>query len=275
LAVSPDGKQIAVGAGLASGSLGIWIKELDHGPFTRLTFGGLDRRPAWSPDGQTVAFIRDTVGGSSVFARRADGSTAEKALARFDRAAQEVTWSPDGQWILVRTDNGAAGAGDIVGVRTTGDTTKVSLVASEFTELHPAISPDGHWLAYTSNESGINEVFVRPFPGVNAGRWQVSTGGGEQPRWSPDGKELFYMNLDTGHFTAAGLRLSPRFEVVDRRVLFTAPPFDIDPYHTSFDVLPNGRGFLFMLPRAMTQLNQTSLVQAENWFEDLRIRLKR
>ena len=169
LAVSPDGKQIAVGAGLASGTLGIWIKELDHGPFTRLTFGGQDRRPAWSPDGQVVAFIRDTVGGSNVFARRADGSTPEKALARFDRAAQEVTWSPDGQWIRVRTDNGAAGAGDLIGVRTSGDTTKVSLVASEFTELHPAISPDGHWLAYTSNESGINEVFVRPFPGVNAG----------------------------------------------------------------------------------------------------------
>src|SRR5690348_4195400 len=113
-------------------------------------------------------------------------------MARLDRAAQEVTWSPDGHWLVLRTDNGTAGAGDLVGVRVGGDTTPVPLVATGFTEQEPAISPDGRWLAYASNESGANEVYVRPFPATTAARWQVSTGGGEAPRWSSDGRELYF-----------------------------------------------------------------------------------
>ena len=178
IALSPDGRRLAVGVGLASGALGIWIKQLDRGPFSRLTFGGQDRRPAWSPDGRDVAFIRDSLTGIHVYARVADGSAPDRLLARLDRQVQEVTWSPDGRWLVLRTDNSAPGAGDLVGVRTTGDTTPVPLVASPFQELHPAVSPDSRWLAYTSNESGANEVYVRSFPGTTGGRWQVSNGGG-------------------------------------------------------------------------------------------------
>ncbi len=133
LAASPDGRRLAIGVGLASGTLGIWIKQLDRGPFTRLTFGGQDRRPLWSPDGQTVAFVRDSLNFSSIFERRADGSTPDRQLAWLDRQVQEVSWSADGRWLLLRTDNGAPGAGDIVGVPTSGDTTPVSLVSSPFT----------------------------------------------------------------------------------------------------------------------------------------------
>ena len=163
LSQSPDGRRLAVGVGLANGALGIWIKQLDRGPFSRLTFSGQDRRPAWSPDGGQVAFIRDSLSGSSVYARVTDGSAPERRLVRLDRPVQEVTWSPDGRWLVLRTDDAARGAGDIVGVRTSGDTTPVPLLASGFTEMHPAVSPDGRWLAYTSNESGANEVYVRPF----------------------------------------------------------------------------------------------------------------
>src|SRR5207244_8588394 len=180
---SPDGRRLATGVGQASGALSIWIKQLDGGPFTRLTFGGQDRRPAWSPDGREVAFIRDSLNTSYVFARRADGSSSDRLVVRLDRQVQEATWSPDGQWMVVRTDNGGAGAGDIIGVRTSGDSTPVPLVSSSFTELHPAVSPDGRWLAYTSIESGTNEVYVRAFPGTTGGRWQVANGGGTQPRW--------------------------------------------------------------------------------------------
>ena len=116
---------------------------------------------SWSPDGQIVAFLRDSLNTSSVFERRADGSAPERLLARLDRQIQEVAWSPDGRWLVLRTDNGGPGAGDIVGVRTSGDTTPVPLVASAFTELHPAVSPDGRWLAYTSIESG-HERGLRP-----------------------------------------------------------------------------------------------------------------
>ncbi len=275
-ALSPDGRQLAVGAGLASGTLGIWIKQLDRGPFTRLTFGGQDRRPAWSPDGRTVAFVRDTVSGSSIFARRADGSDDAHLLARSDRAVQEVEWSPDGRWLVARTDNGAAGLGDIIGIHVGGDTAPVPLVASEFTELHPAISPDGHWLAYTSNESGFNEVFVRPFPATGEGRWQVSTGGGEQARWSPDGRELYYLDLSSDELKVAHLTLSPAFGVTERRTLFSIGAFQVDPFHYSFEVRRDGRGFIFMQPVTIGLADgRQVLVLAENWFADLKTRLKR
>ena len=273
-ALPPDGRRLAVGVGLASGALGIWIKQLDRGPFTRLTFGGQDRRPAWSPDGQVVAFIRDSLNSSSVFARRADGSTPDRLLARLDRQIQEATWSPDGRWIVLRTDNGTAGAGDLVGIRPNGDTTPVSLVASSFTELHPAVSPDVRWLAYTSNESGTNEVYVRPFPATTGGRWQVSNGGGTQPRLSPGGRELFYTD-GTGRMVAAQIRAAPAFEVTELRPLFDASGYESDAFHSSYEVLPGGRGFVFLRQRQSAQAAAAlPVVQVENWFADVHARLR-
>jgi serine/threonine-protein kinase len=274
-ALSPDGRRLAVGVGLSSGTLGIWIKQLDRGPFTRLSFGGQDRRPTWSPDGQIVAFIRDSLNTSSVFARRADGSTSDRLLARLDRQVQEVTWSPDGHWLVLRTDNGAAGAGDLVGVRTSGDTVPVSLVASNFTELHPAVSPDSRWLAYTSNESGTNEIYVRPFPGTTGARWQVSTGGGTDARWSPDGRELFYLD-GTSRLVAAQIRVAAAFEITGLRPLFDASGYSNPGFHQSYDVLPGGRGFLFMRPHLTGQGATTPpIVEVENWFADLRARTRK
>jgi len=271
-ALSPDGRRLAIGVGLTSGTLGIWIKQLDRGPFTRLTFGGQDRRPAWSPDGKLVAFIRDSLTSSSVYARAVDGSTAERLLARLDRQVQELTWSPDGRWLVLRTDNGAAGAGDIVGVRTSGDTTPVPLVASGFTELEPAVSPDSRWLAYASDESGTNEIYVRPFPGTSGGRWQVSTGGGTEPRWSHDGRELFFLDA-TSHLVAAEVRTTAAFEVTGLRTLFDVSGYPSNGFHQSYDVLPDGRGFIFGRSRLGSQAVVTPpVVQVENWFTDLKSR---
>ena len=145
-------------------------------------------------DGRIVAFIRDTLGNAAVIGRYADGSRPDTLLWRYDRQLQEVEWTRDGDWLVVRTDNSVAGAGDLVGRRVRGDTTPVILVSSPYTELHPAVSNDGRWIAYTSNESGRNEVYVRPFPNTGEGRWQVSTAGGFQPRWSPDGQSLYFID---------------------------------------------------------------------------------
>jgi WD40 repeat protein len=275
-AQSPDGRRLAVGVGLANGTLGIWIKQLDRGPFSRLTYSGQDRRPAWSPDGRTVAFIRDSLTGSSVYQRLADGSAPDRPLVRLDRQVQEVTWSPDGRWLVLRTDNGARGAGDIVGVRTNGDTTPVPLVATEFTELHPAVSPDGRWLAYTSNESGANEVYVRPFPSTKGGRWQVSNGGAMEPRWSADGRELYFVT-GGGRLVAATIRASAAgIEVPELTPLFDTSPYSIDIFHTSYEVLPDGKGFLFARQReARAAGAQIGLVEAENWFADVKARTRR
>jgi serine/threonine-protein kinase len=273
-ALSPDGRRVAVGVGLAAGKLDIWVKQLDRGPFTRLTFGGQNRRPAWSPDGRTVGFVHDSANTSVVYARPADGSTPQRLLARLDRQVQEVTWSPDGRWLLFRTDNGTAGLGDIVGIRTTGDTTPVPLVEDDFTELQPAVSPDGKWLAYSSNESGAREVYVRSFPGTTGGRWQVSNGGGIQPRWSPDGRELYFKS--TNRLIAARVETARGFEVTDLTPVLSTSDYLDDAFHESYEVLPDGRGFLFNRPRLPAQASAApTVVEAENWFAAVRARTKR
>ena len=273
-ALSPDAARLAVGAGLTAGGLSIYVKQLDHGPFSRLTFGGQDRRPAWSPDGRLVAFVRDSGNGGNVYARRADGSGTDTLLARIDRPIQEITWSGDGHWLVVRTDNGTAGAGDVLGIRTSGDTTPVSLAATTFTEMHPAVSHDGHWLAYTSNESGTNEVYVRPFPAASGGRWQVSNDGGTQPVWSRDGRQIYFLD-GAGRLVVAEVQTAPSFEVIRRLPLFDAVRFVVDAFHQSYDITPDGQAFYFARGRASNRSSEMPrAVLVEHWFTDLRARLR-
>ncbi len=273
-ALSPDGRRLAVGTGLTAGGLSIWLKQLDRGTFGRLSFGGQDRRPVWSPDGRQVAFIRDSTAGGNVFVRAADGSGGDRLLGHLDRQIQEVEWSPDGRWLVVRTDNGTAGAGDLVGIPLSGDTAAVPLVASPFTELHPAVSPDGAWLAYVSNESGENEVYVRSFPQTAGGRWQVSNGGGSQPRWSSSGKELFYVDV-TGRLVSAHVQTRPVFQVTGLESLFSVTDFLLDDFHQSYAVTPDGTGFYF-LRRARTERGAESdrVVLVEHWFSDVAKRME-
>jgi serine/threonine-protein kinase len=273
-ALSPDGRRLAVGVGSTVGSLNIWIKNLDHGAFTRLTFGGQDRRPTWSPDGRYVAFIRDSGSTSAVYAHAADGSGGDRRVARLDRQAQEVEWSRDGRWLVLRTDNGTAGAGDIVGVRVSGDTTPVPLVHTPYTELHPAVSPDGRWLAYTSNESGSNEVYVRPFPNSDGARWQISNGGGAEPRWSVDGHDLFFLGGD--RMMAARVTASAAgFGVADARPVVSVNGFILDGFHQSYTVGRDG-SFIFAAARQTAASGRApQLVRVENWFRDVHAKVAR
>ena len=187
---------------------------------------------------------------------------------------QEVAWSPDGRWLILRTDNGTAGAGDLVGLRVGGDSTPVPLVATPFTELHPAVSPDSKWLAYASNESGINEVYVRPFPNTGDGRWQVSNGGGYQPEWSADGTELFYLDPATSRLMVGRIQTKPSFEVTGVRPLFGTAAFGLDPFHQSYSVEPGGRTFLFTEQQGGGGAARQTVVLVEHWFTDLAARVK-
>ena len=273
LALSPDGRRLAVGTG-AAGNLNIWIKQLDRGPFARLTFGNADRRPAWSPDGRRVAFLRDSAGNTGVYTRPVDGSGGDRFVGRLEQQVQEVAWTRDGRWLVVRTDNLTAGAGDVFGIPATGDSTPVPLVTSRFTEIEPTPSPDGRWLAYTSDESGGREVYVRPFPNTTAGRWQVSNGGGSQPRWSPDGKELFYRRPD-GWLIAARLAGGDAFFIDELQGLFDTSPYFWDSFHQSYDVGPDGRSFVFMsLRRDNGGQSDVHIVWVDHWLQDLKERLE-
>jgi Tol biopolymer transport system component len=198
-------------------------------------------------------------------ARAADGSSSrDRLLARIDNLPQEIEWSSDGKWLVLRTDTSSPGAGDLIGIRLSGDTTPVPLVASPFTELTPAVSPDSRWLAYTSNESGTDEVFVRPFPNTDAGRWQVSVSGGGEPRWAHDGRTLYFLDANQ-RMNAAHLDLAGGFAVKSVELLFDANAFRIDGYHQSFDVLADGR-FVFRSPRVEPGAAVgAKVVWVENW----------
>jgi len=270
LALSQDGRWLAVSIGVGQAGSDVWLRALDRGPVTRLSFGGQDRRPAWSPDGRMVAFIRDTNNGGRVYGRLANGIGEERLLAQLDRPVQEVAWSGDGRWLVVRTDNGTAGAGDIVGIRVDGDTTPMPLVATPKTELQPMVSRDGRWLAYASNESGAAEVYVRPFPETAGSRWQVSNGGGDQPTWSADGRELYYL-APSARLMAVPVRTAGGFAIGTATPLFGTEQFRIDGFHQSYAPTPDGKGFLFIgqgmrAPRG----GRAQVVIAEQWLEELR-----
>ncbi|MEO6226587.1 MAG: hypothetical protein ABIO61_01850, partial [Thermomonas sp.] len=271
-AISPDGRRAAVGVKTPGAGLDVWIKQLDRGPVTRLTFSGHDRRPTWSPDGREVAFVRDSGSGGDVYARNVDGGSGDRRLVHIDKAIQEVSWSRDGHWILVRTETGAAGNGDILAVSTTGDSAVVPVATSAFTETEPALSPDGRWLAYVSNEGGISEIFVRPFPAAEAGRWQVSNGGGASPVWSANGKELFFLN-GVNRLIAAKIASGPAFQVSELKPLFDATKFNYLGYHQAFEVTRDGR-FIFLDLVGSAAVEVIRLVQVDNWFADIKERLK-
>ncbi|HEX9762570.1 MAG TPA: LpqB family beta-propeller domain-containing protein, partial [Acidimicrobiia bacterium] len=206
LALSPDGSRLAVEMA-QEGRTDIWIKQLDQGPLSRLTFDGTDNLdPSWSADGQWVSFhsVQDTL--LAMWRRRADGSGPPESL--FDVTGPIVTrWSSDGQWLLGLMF-GREGT-DIQVMQIGVDSQARSLVADRFNETTPALSPDARWLAYASDESGRSEIYIRPFPDVGSGRWQISTNGGEEPLWGPDGRELYYRSDDGQNLQVVVLSSGP------------------------------------------------------------------
>ena len=278
LALSPDGSQLAVTV-LEDGNYDIWVKQLPRGPASRLTFDpGQDVRPRWSPDGRMVTFLSDRGGrATSVYGSRAAGTGgAELLLQDEQRPFWEATYSPDGTWLLARTGGLAtvAGGRDVWALRPGTDSVAAALVVTEFDEKAIAMSPDSRWLAYESDETGRNEVYVRPFPEVADGKWQVSTGGGVMPRWSHSGRELFYVNTENAMVSAL-IRPGAAFSVGDRRTLFTIPGgvlFRQDEQYALYDVVPGDQRFLMM--RAVTRpdaaAERPELILVEHWDAALR-----
>ncbi|MEJ2678309.1 MAG: protein kinase, partial [Gemmatimonadota bacterium] len=242
LDLSPDGMRAAVSlTDSASGRSDLYVFRLPHGPATRLTFNGTSNiRPTWSSDGQKILYVSDADGKMEVRMRRADGSGQPVRVVASDRPIFEALWSPDGKWIVFRTDDVAAGSGDILAVRADEDATVVPLVATDAEETGPAPSPDGHWLAYASNATGRKEIYVRPFPDVQNGLWQVSTDGGSEPRWSRDGRTLFYRNA-TGTMMGATVETEPTFSVGARTALFDARPYLANDDNHYYALAPDGR----------------------------------
>jgi serine/threonine-protein kinase len=272
-ALSPDGSRLAVGLSSDEGD-DIWIKPLPRGPASRITFNPApDYRPRWEPDGRRVAFKSNRTN-PGIYLRRADGTGSDSLLiVRSD--AQEAVLSPDGRWLLMRV-GGTVGAGgrDIVGMRLGEDTVPVPVLSTRYDEHAVSLSPDGRWIAYKSDETGTTEVFVRPFPDTDGGKWQISSSGGRAPLWSRDGRELFYLNA-SNDMMAVRITTSPAFVADEPAVLFRVPDDLLGmetEWYTPWDVARDGR-FIMARTVADGEAGDRAIIVVENFLEELRARV--
>jgi serine/threonine-protein kinase len=260
--VSPDGLSIALEVTSEAGT-DIWVYDKAAGTRSRITFEGANSYPSWSPDGRYIYFSSARNDRArAVYRRAADGSGAAESVLLRDFAIWEYMLAPAGSLAVFREIAPNTGR-DLWVAAGTADPTPY--LQSEYDERAPAISPDGQWLAYTSDESGQDEVYVRAFP-VPSGRWQVSSDGGTEPVWSPMGDELFYRAEE--QMVAAMIETRPAFKVGERRVLFQGT-FRSSASHVDYDVDPATGEFIML---AMAQEATTSLVVVLNWFEELKAR---
>jgi serine/threonine-protein kinase len=275
--LSPDGRRVAL-AVIVSGSQDIWIKDLDAGPFAKLTFEGTNVRPEWSPDGRYVYYHRQgsTVGDGDVWRRRSDGTGEAELVLDLERSVWEIQQPADSSMTVVRF--GVPPTRDIYLYRRgvgPGDSSLTPLAASDrFEENGVALSPDERWIAYASNESGRYEIYVRPFPDASGGRWQISSDGGNEPRWAHSGRELFYRREDGGLVAVAVEARGSGFAAGEQRVLFQADGFLTNLAYSNYSVAPDDRRFLFMRalrPDREAQLANTAIL-VQHWLDEVRAR---
>jgi eukaryotic-like serine/threonine-protein kinase len=240
--LSPDGKQFAVHRHEAGGGDN-WVFDAT-GRLRRLTFDTRqdNSSPIWSPDGTRIAFASRRDNKWGLYVKPADGTTAEELVTESEAIKMPMSWSPDGK-LLVYIQQG--GSLDVWAVPLAGDKKPFPLLQSQFAENFPQVSPDGKWMAYQSGETGRNEIYVKPFPD-GAVKWQVSTEGGQWPRWRGDGKELYFILPPT--MRAVEVRVvGSSIQAGIPQVLFGIPNPSIGlahpPYHR-FAVSPDGRRFL-------------------------------
>ena len=181
--LSPDGSRLAITVGGGTNSqerYDVWLKQLDRGPITRLTFNGEENGdPSWTADGRYVSYASLRGGHRSLWRRRADGVGEEELVADAGRDILEARWSGDGAWLVASVEGPPSR--DILAMQVGTDSMLRPLLGESHGEWKPALSPDSRWLAHVSDESGTAQVFIRPFPGVQAGKWQVSLDGGSDP----------------------------------------------------------------------------------------------
>jgi len=252
--ISPDGKQIVAtllspGQGLSGD---IWTFDVQQGTLSRLTFGGFQQFPDWLPDGGKVVFVKRL---SGLFSAPAGGGAIDSLVA--DPNIYEVESSHDGRTLVYRY---RGFPGDLHYVRRDSLDHPHPFVVSPFDERAFGLSPDDHWLAYVSNETGRDEVYVRPFP-QGGGRWQVSAAGGSEPRWGPNGRELFYRNADTLFSVQVDIRTG--FTLGKRTPLF-AGDYVNNTRHATYDVHPDGKRFIFV---GGDRTEATDLILVQGLFE--------
>jgi serine/threonine-protein kinase len=247
----------------------IWLYNLQE-TLTRLTFDGLANNvETWTPDGKRLAFLSSKVEPPSIFWQLADGSGGlERLNATNEFLNAPSTFSPDGQLLAFIESDPVTGYD--IWVMRTSDRKAQPFLRTPFNESAPQFSPDGHWLAYVSNESGHNEIYVQPYPGPG-GKWQISTEGGTEPVWNRNGRELFFR--DGNKMMAVDIATQPNFAGGKPRVLFEGPYVPTPATFPNYDVSLDGQRFLMLKPVASAEAAPTQINVVLNWFEELKRRV--
>ena len=282
LALSPNEDRLAISLPGSATTYDLWVKQLPTGPLSRLTFEGTtNHRATWSPNGESLRFLSNRAGNFdpspnragnlALWTKRADGSgTAELVL---DQEVQiwGARYSSDGTWLVLR--EGAFQSGDIYAIRPGVDSVAVPLEVTEFQELSISLSPNDRWLAYVSNNTGRDEVYVRPFPpDAGSGLVQVSTDGGTGPVFAHSGRELFYRN-GANELVAVQFTEDPTFAAGQQEVLFPMDGYLTATGHAMYDVSPDDRRFVMLRTGGNEGAASAEVYLVVNWFEELRQRM--
>jgi eukaryotic-like serine/threonine-protein kinase len=272
--LSPDGRRLALSIGDPRSD--IWILDLARGVRTRLTFDAATHgMPSWSADGQRLAFMTQSGGGgnfsSELHAKAANGGGQDELLMRPDQPATGLSWpqwSPDGRFLLYQRSSGPSGA-SVWAVPTSGEKKPFLLVQPQTPQakiVTERLSPDGRWLAFSSTDSGREEVYVTRFPS-GSGRWQVSQNGGIFPVWRSDGKEIYFFgsNAPVQLHAAQVNAMGDEFQVESVRPLF--PIRNAVAVGELFDVTPDGSRFLLPVP---PKIGSPPMMLVLNWTAELK-----
>ncbi len=234
----------------------IGVLDLARDTLTRLAYGGNNNYPAWARDGKTLIFSSNRDGADRIYRQVADGSRPAEPLVTTS-GMTDASWSPDGRILVFATDRPESGS-DILIVRPEDGGSPQPLLQGRHHERQPELSPDGRWLAYTSDESGRDEIYVQPFPTLGR-KWSISTGGGARPRWTREGRELVYRN--GRQLLAVEIATSAEFRPGKPRVLFERDT-------AGFDVTSDGERFLMIRYVEPPELAELAVVF--NWHEELK-----
>jgi serine/threonine-protein kinase len=276
-AFSPDGKRLALD--ISDGKRrDIWVYEWERDTLARLTFAGeANRFPVWTPDGQRIVYSSQDKGGApNLWWIRADGAGNAQRLAETEGTQAAGSWRPDGK-VMAFAQLNPGTSFDIMTLPIEGNEKSgwkpgepKPFVNSAFAETEPAFSPDGRWLAYQSNESGSVDVYVRPFPGPG-GKWQISTGGGSFPKWSRNGKELFYRTEDSKIMVVTYIASGDSFHA-DKPHLWSPGQFtELGPLFYNFDLHPDGKRFAVLkAPGTEQTAAENKVTFIFNFFDEVR-----
>ncbi len=258
VALSPDGRRAVLQESMPP-DMSLWVSELERGTLSRLTFEGTAADPAWTPDGLRVAFAFSADGRRlPVLAwRRADGSSGAEDLLDLGAPVSAGSFTPDGRELVFERREPGRGQGVLWRLALDGGRETSPFAANEATSFHGEISPDGRWIAYTSLDSGLMEVFLRPYPS-GGGKWQVSSGGGSEPHWAGDSRALYFRNSGAIYRIeidfAGGLALA-----APRRVGATIFSGTLG---KTYSVAPDGRLLTLRYPPESQQVRRVNLALA-------------